>query len=299
MTTPQIASVIRSSRRWVTLRTDDGQVLEARSSSKAVDLTVGDRVVYEKQDSDYVVTEILPRRNCLERKNETRSRIFAANVDHLYIISAVGSLFSPTFIDRALVVAAEQNINATLVINKIDMLDDDFSPWQLYHNIGLAIIETSVKNGRGMQDLVQSVLSQDNNWIVLCGFSGVGKSSILNQLIPGSRRKIGELSESGQGKQTTSQAEAFSLERLGSNPLQLIDLPGFSQFGLAHISKQHLSSYFPEFTEPARHCDFLDCSHREEPVCGVKEALNQGLIELSRYQSYREIHHEIECAQSY
>ena len=299
MISPLTASVIRFSRRWVTLRSADGQVLEARSSSKAVDLTVGDHVVYEKQDSDYVVLEILPRRNQLERKNEVRSRIFAANIDHLYIISAVGSLFSSTFIDRALVVAADQQIDTTLVINKVDTPATIPTPWALYQNVGIEIIETSVKSGQGMQDLVKSVLAPNNNWIVLCGFSGVGKSSILNQLIPGSRRKIGDLSESGQGKQTTSQAEAFLLERPGSSPLQLIDLPGFSQFGLAHISKQHLSSYFPEFTEPARHCDFLDCSHREEPVCGVKEALNQGLIEISRYQSYREIHHEIECAHSY
>jgi ribosome biogenesis GTPase len=275
-------------------------VLEARSSSKAVDLTVGDRVIYEKQDSDYVALEILPRRNQLERKNEVRSRIFAANIDHLYIITAVGSLFSTTFIDRALVVAAEQQINTTLVINKVDVQEVSAStPWAIYRNIGISIIETSVKSGQGIEELIKSVLTPDNNWIVLCGFSGVGKSSILNQLIPGSRRKTGDLSESGQGKQTTSQAEAFLLERPGALPLQLVDLPGFSQFGLAHISKQHLSSYFPEFTEPARHCDFLDCSHREEPICGVKEALKQGLIEISRYQSYREIHHEIECAHRY
>lgn len=299
MTNPKTASVIRSTRRWVTLKTDQGLILEARSASKAADLTVGDRVIYEYQDSDHVVIEILPRKNCLERKNEIRSKIFAANIDHLYIISAVGALFNPTFIDRALVVAAEQNIAATLVINKMDMASESQSPWLIYSNIGITIIETSVKNGLGIAELTESVLAPDNYWVVLCGFSGVGKSSILNQLIPGGRRKIGELSESGQGKQTTTQAEAFVLERPSAVDLQLIDLPGFSQFGLAHISSQYLASYFPEFIEPSQHCNFTNCSHREEPICGVKEALKQGLIEFSRYQSYREIHDEIEYARSY
>lgn len=294
------AMVIRASRRWVTLRDAQGQVLEARSSTRALDATVGDQVICEQSDSDLVIKEIEPRRNQLERKNLARSKVFAANVDHLYIVTSVGPLFNTAFIDRALVAAADQEIPATLLLNKIDSDEEIPAEVAYYESISLNILKTSVRRGDGIEQLRKNLESESANLIVFCGLSGVGKSSLLNTLVPESKRDTGSVSErTGQGKQTTTQAEAFPFERPGTQDLLIVDLPGFSQFGMIHIPADRLPLAYPEFLSVRHECAFADCSHIDEPVCGVKARLERGEIDPFRYQSYLEIRDEIKCARSY
>ena len=297
---PLVATVIKTSRRWVVLLDAEGVQIQARSSTKALEVTVGDRVRYSEEDCDLVIQEILPRRNQLERKNETRSKIFAANVDHLYIVSSVGSLFNTAFIDRALISASDQDIPATLIINKSDLSNTLPDEADCYQKLGVQLLMTSTKTEAGITELKQLLNQPRDHLVVFCGLSGVGKSSLLNVLIPGSKRDVGDLSHRRTiGKQTTTQAEAFPYLREPLDVLHIVDLPGFSQFGMIHVQLNRLAQAFPEFAEAASQCEFTNCAHRDEVQCGIKQKVASGEIASFRYQSYLEIRHEIECARSY
>jgi ribosome biogenesis GTPase / thiamine phosphate phosphatase len=294
------ATVIRTSRRWVVLLDNQGKQLEAKSSTKALEVTVGDLVTYTQEDSDLVIQQILPRKNTLERRNTVRSKVFATNVDRLYIVSCVGEMFNTAFIDRALVSATDQDIPVTIIINKIDQDEPIATEVEAYQKLNIPIIFTSVKNNSGIDQLHKSLQNSNDRIVAFCGLSGVGKSSLLNTLIPGSKRDVGEVSERRVvGKQTTTQAEAFAYQRKELADLQIIDLPGFSQFGMVHVPLERLNHAFSEFIESVYDCEFTNCSHNEELVCGVKKRVATGEIAQFRYQSYLEIRHEIECARSY
>lgn len=279
---------------------EHGAPIEARSSAKAIDVTVGDRVSYYRGDNDFIIQEILPRTNQLQRQNAERIKVFAANVDHLYIVTCAGALFNTSFIDRALISAAEQSIPSTLIVNKIDQEESVSKELEYYQQIGEKVHFTSARTGNGISELRNALISSEMKLVVFCGLSGVGKSSLLNALCPESNRDVGAVSaRTGQGKQTTTQSEAFPLYRAEGPPLQIVDLPGFSKFGMVHIGLTDLNRVFPEFTEASSACDFTDCSHREEPNCEVKRRITLGLIERFRYKTYLEIRDEIERARSY
>ncbi len=221
-------------------------------------------------------------------------------MDYLYIVTCAGALFNTAFIDRALISAADQSIPVALIFNKIDIEQPPPPELDYYRRIGVEVLPTSVRTGAGVEQLKDALSKSDYSLVVFCGLSGVGKSSLLNAIVPESRRDVAAVSErTGQGKQTTTQAEAFPLKRGGRRDLQIVDLPGFSKFGMLHIELSELNRVFPEFREAAQECDFTDCSHREEPNCGVKKRLALGLIEQFRYKTYLEIRDEIERARSY
>lgn len=295
------AVVTNASRRFVSLIDIDGQRYEAKSRSKALDLVVGDRVIFETIGKHAVVTEVLPAKNSLTRSYREQTRKVAANLDLLLIVCAVGPLFNTYFIDRVLAVASSQFIPVQLVLNKVDLGMSDLADLtNMYTDLGINIIPISAKYSDNISP-IQDLLNQACNEIVaLCGISGVGKSTLLNTLIPGSTAKTGDVSDySGQGKQTTTQATAYIYNRQSLPSCLVIDLPGMQSFGAAHLSKEQVAEAFPEILSYRANCAFDNCGHIHEENCGVQAATEQGKIELSRYESYIKMILEIEEAKPY
>lgn len=295
------AVVIGSSRRFVHLLDADGKAIKAQSSSKALDITVGDAVLYAYRKDEAVVTEILPAKNYLARSYREETRKIAANLDQLFIVTAVGQLFNTFFLDRIMTVAACENIPFTLVVNKIDLgVDDTRLLSEIYERIGVPVVYTSAKAGKNMDLLEQALADASFRIVALGGTSGVGKSTLLNQLIPGTERKTAEVSErTGQGRQTTSQAYGYMYQREGTSPLLVIDLPGIQSFGVHHLSKESVAESFPEIVERMFECEFDNCSHIAEHDCAIKRALTLGQIAPQRYDSYVRMIAEIDEAKPY
>lgn len=296
------AVVVSSSRRFVHLLTSDGKTVRAQSSSRTLDVTTGDRVVFGlRKGGDAVVSEILEAKNYLSRSYRGETKKIAANLDQLFIVSAVGPLFNTYFIDRIMTVATSQHIPFTLVVNKIDLgLDTTQTLIDIYERIGVPVVYTSAKEGQNIELLDKVLADPALEIVALSGISGVGKSTILNQLIPSAQRNTAEVSErTGQGKQTTTQAFAYPYTRSSGKDLLVIDLPGIQSFGVTHLSQQQISESFPEFLERSYECEFGNCSHIAERQCAVKEALERGEIAAERYQSYLQMVAEVEEAKPY
>lgn len=296
------AVVVGSSRRFVHLLDErSGSFIRAQSSSKAVDVTVGDLVTYDHRRGEAVVLEILPAKNYLSRSYRQEMRKIAANVDQLLIVAAVGPLFNAFFIDRIMSVAACQAIPFTLVINKADLgIEDTKDQAQIYEKLGIPVMYISATERLNLEALEQLLADPQLRIVALSGNSGVGKSTILNQLIPGIELKTAEVSErTGQGRQTTTQAYGYSYERGGAPRLVVIDLPGVQNFGVTHLSRQDVAESFPEFVERAYDCEFGNCSHIAETNCAIKKALDEGHIAPQRYDSYVRMVAEIDEARPY
>jgi len=282
------AVVLSASRRHVFISPDWQTVLKGTSSVKALDLTAGDQVIFEKRDSQVFVTSILPRKNSISRTYNNETRTVAVNLDRLFIVSAILPLYNTVFIDRVLAVAASQNIPCTLILNKIDLgLEETKSSIELYARLGFEILFTSAKYGDGMDRLAQALLDPLLQAVALAGISGVGKSTILNWLIPGAARKTAEVSpRTGQGRQTTTQAFGLLYRRPEKQGLLIIDLPGMHNFGISHLSTKQVAASFPEILSLAEECEFSDCAHVAERRCAVRDAVEAGKIARSRYYSY-------------
>ncbi|MCQ2158356.1 MAG: ribosome small subunit-dependent GTPase A [Bacteroidales bacterium] len=266
--------------------------LDAGTSTNPV--AVGDRVVCECPDSPSeqdpaVITEILDRRNCLMRKSTNLSRqshVIATNLDRAVIVV---SLYFPEvklpFLDRELVCCGMYGIPATIVLNKVDLYaaqaQDQVEAFEdIYAKAGYTVIRTSAKSGEGIDALRE--LCRDN-LCLLSGESGVGKSSIVKALNPELAPKVGNISTAHlQGKHTTSLYEMYPLKEGGF----IIDTPGLRGFGLVGVEKEEIYTYFPEMLKASENCRFTPCSHTHEPGCGVKAAVDEGLIAPERYNSY-------------
>jgi ribosome biogenesis GTPase len=306
-------TVLSCSRRSVTLLTkekltQDGlthtqTIKSGTTRTSALNICVGDRVAYQQQDASLVVQELLPRRNQLLRLYRAQKRAVICNLDHLFIVSAVGTLFQTIFIDRVLAVAHAQGIECSLILNKADLgLDSCQAALAIYRALGIRVICTSAKYSQGLDELREILANASLGLVALTGVSGVGKSSLLNRLVPEVARATAAVSErSGQGKQTTSQAVAYSYSgpRPAAAPLLVADLPGIQDFGVGHLQKAEVRAAFFEFDSFATKCQFSDCFHHKEPVCGVKQALSAGAIAGSRYESYLKMLEEVAQAREY
>ena len=290
--------VIRNTGSWYTVLTDDGDMVESKIKGnfrlKGIRSTnpvaVGDRVgLVRNQEGTAFINEIEDRRNYIIRKSPNlskQSHIIAANVDQAVLIVTVNyPVTSTTFIDRFLASAEAYRVPVLLVFNKTDLLDEDDLRLQqmmcdLYENIGYTCLQVSATTGQGidgLQTLIRDKVS------VFSGNSGVGKSTLLNQLIPGVCLRTAEISEAHHlGTHTTTFSEMFRLPQGG----WAIDTPGIKGFGTFDMEKEELTSYFREIFHFSKECRFNNCTHTHEPGCAVLKALEDHYIAQSRYNSY-------------
>ncbi|MEH6628241.1 MAG: small ribosomal subunit biogenesis GTPase RsgA [Motiliproteus sp.] len=252
-------------------------------------IVTGDRVVWRDSDSMGVVVATLPRHSLLSRPNiQGEMRAVAANIDTIIITIAPEPTPHANLIDRYLVAAEAVDIEPVILLNKTDLLNDDNRQdleqmLQNYHDIGYRTISASATSEQGLMGLKAHL---DNHISVFVGQSGVGKSSLINVLLPGVDIRVGALSEStAKGTHTTTTARLYHFPDGGD----LIDSPGIREFGLWHIDKQTLLEGFKEFRPFLGHCRFRDCNHEQEPACALLQALDSGAISSKRMASYRHI----------
>lgn len=280
---------------------ESGEIFSATAASKAMGAAVGDKVMLDHSKESTVVSEVLPRKNILRRSFGPTSKQIGANLDRLLVVTAAQPLFNSHFIDRITTAANHENIPLTLVVNKSDLGLEETQPlMDVYRKLGMDILITAAKAGVGLEGIREVLDDPELNIAALSGMSGVGKSTILNRLVPEADTATREVSQkTGQGRQTTSQSVAYVYKRTGLKDLLLIDLPGVQNFGITHLSKRDVGTAMSEIAAASEFCEYHDCQHLAEPNCGVKSALEAGEIAKSRYESYQAMLEEIESVREY
>ena len=290
--------VIKNTGSWYTVKTDDGQLIESKIKGnfrlKGIRSTnpvaVGDHVqLITNQEGTAFISSIEDRRNYIIRKSPNlskQSHILAANVDQALLVVTVNyPQTSTTFIDRFLAGAEAYRIPVILVFNKRDLLSEEELHYEqmmrtLYETIGYQCVEISAATGEGIEELRPLVNGKIS---LLSGNSGVGKSTLINQLIPEASQRTAEISDAhNTGMHTTTFSEMLDLPGGGC----LIDTPGIKGFGTFDIEKEELTSYFKEIFKFSEGCRFSNCTHTHEPGCAVIKAVEEHYIAASRYQSY-------------
>lgn len=245
----------------------------------------GDHVRFAEESGSNVISEILPRKNLLARPNyRDQLRPFAANIDLMMIVLAVQPPFERTLIDRYLVLAEHLEIEPLIWLNKIDLADQEDSTLLdslvTYQRLGYSVLAGSASSGVGMMELADRFKGVTG---ILVGQSGVGKSSLIQTLIPDTELRIGALSAaSGLGRHTTTETTLYHLLDGGD----LIDSPGIRMLRLGHLSPEQIEHGFVELRPFHGACRFADCRHRNEPDCVVQHALGQGQLEQERLASF-------------
>ncbi len=294
-------TIVSVTRRSVQLLIEN-EIKVGVSASNTRELTPGDSVTYSLKGDEVFVDSLLPRKNLLARSYRDTTKMLAANLDHLYLVSSVRPLFHTLFIDRVLAVARNSEIPASIIVNKSDLgLEATHDLIDIYQAIGIPILFTSAKKGEGLSILEDSLTNPSLSIVALAGVSGVGKSTLLNKLVPEAERRTGEVSsKTGQGRQTTTQSVGYQYRsRNRKNDLLIIDLPGVQNFGVSHLSLEEVARGFVEIDTLARECEFDNCSHVQERKCAVRNAAETLTFAPSRYESYLRMREEVVAAKPY
>lgn len=285
--------VTTATRRHVTLVDEDNSFHQCRTASRSLEPCVGDRVEFELAQEGALVRSIADRTNLLKRSYGRKTKLLAANVDLVCIVTGPSPLFNTSFIDRVLAATNQQQMKTILVVNKADLaaeLKETEELIQAYEPLVARVVYTSAKQGTGIEEFHSLIQHQDVSIALLTGISGVGKSTLLNQLVPDANAKTSSVSEkTGQGRQTTSQSVAHLYDEHSKPQKLIIDLPGVQHFGLTHLSKQELRDGFTDFSTYSVNCQFANCTHINEPDCAVRQAVEEGKIAEWRLCNYQEL----------
>lgn len=274
--------VIAAHGRQYIVETEDGRRLPCFPRGKKSEVACGDEVEYALSSNDQgVIERILPRRSLLYRSNEIRQKLIAANVDQLVIVVATEPAFSDDLVTRALIAAESQDIAVLIALNKCDLserLADARRQTAVFVHLDYPVLELSARlHAEDLRPHLQGKTS------VLVGQSGMGKSTLVNALIPEARAATREISQAlDSGKHTTTHATLYHLDA----DSHLIDSPGLQEFGLGHLDRGEIEYAFPEFRPYLGHCRFRDCRHDREPGCALQPAITSGDIAPSRFASY-------------
>ncbi|MFQ3578890.1 MAG: ribosome small subunit-dependent GTPase A [Bacteroidales bacterium] len=289
--------VLKSTGSNYSVLTDNGEEIECKIKGKfrlqgkknTNPIAVGDKVILERDGKKGIISQINDRTNYIIRKSSNLSKeshIIAANIDQaMLMVTITMPKTLLTFVDRFLVSAEAYNIPVILLFNKIDIYSsqeiDTMNEWMnIYKDIGYRCVQLSVEKSINLY-LIKELL--ENKITLLSGNSGVGKSSLINALKPSLKLKTGTLSKNHQkGKHTTTFAEMFRIE----NHTYIIDTPGLKAFGLFDMKPWEIGHYFPEIFEHSQKCQFKNCTHVHEPGCAVSKAVDEGIISISRFNSY-------------
>ncbi len=296
-----VGIVYKSTGSWYTVKAENGDFYECRIKGKfrikgiksTNPVAVGDSVRFEVEtigdDTIGIINEIETRKNYIIRKSVNLSKqthIIAANLDQVFLLVTLNNPPTyPVFIDRFLITAEAYEIPVVLLFNKVDTyapeeLDEIKFLAALYRNIGYTCIGISAATDKNV-DKVKEMMKGKTS--MFSGHSGVGKSTLVNAIEPDLDIKTKQISQQhAQGQHTTTFAEMFDL----SFNARIIDTPGIKGFGIVDMEKEEIGNYFPEFFELKQDCKFNNCIHVDEPKCAVKDALENGDIAWSRYNSY-------------
>ena len=296
------ATVVRATGSWYDVLHDGETVrcrIRGRLRLKGVRSTnpvvVGDEVACEADEGgDYVIADILPRRNYVIRRASNLSKeshIIAANVDQALLMASLRSPETPTeFVDRFLVTCEAYKVPVTILLSKLDLQDAEAVAEfrAVYEGAGYRVLEVSVREGRGVEEVRELLAGRTT---LVSGNSGVGKSTLIQAIDPSLDIRTGEISVSHhKGRHTTTFSTMYPLAGGGA----VIDTPGIKGFGLIDIDEAELWHYFPEMMRVAPACRFYNCTHTHEPGCAVTEAVKAGEIAWPRYESYLKIRDEDE-----
>lgn len=284
------ALVIGSFGHDVTIESPSGEIVNCKVHRDRTRPVCGDKVLWIEESKDQGVIEaVLPRRSLLERPdNRGNMRKVAANIDRIIIVVSPKPAFNEGLLDRYLVAASIINVDPIIVVNKVDLIeknpdDDTRQRLALYTRLGYMVIECSAKQRHGI-DTLNTALS--GRTCILVGQSGVGKSSLVNQLLPGADILTNSVSDStGKGKHTTTSTRLYHLPCGG----QLVDSPGIREFGLVHATAEEVELAYTEVHKVAGDCQFSDCQHQGEPGCAVSAAIEKGDIDPGRFERYQRI----------
>ena len=289
--------VVAAHGRHVVVETPDAVRVLCHPRGKKNEAVVGDSVrwmpVGAGADAEGVIERVEPRRNLMFRQDEMRTKQFAANLDQILMLISGDPMFSESQLTRALIAAASADIPARIGLNKIDLPAAAAARERLrpYTAMGIEVTELALTTDpAGARERLLPLLA--GRVTLVLGPSGSGKSTLINLLVPRADAQVGEISQAlHSGRHTTTTTTWYWLDESRSGAL--IDSPGFQEFGLRHIDAKQLPMLMPDLRQHLGHCRFHNCAHRQEPGCGVREALAAGDISPSRYKLYGEIQDEL------
>lgn len=289
--------IVAAHGRHFIVETPDGKRLTCHPRGKKSDCVVGDRVRWMATgsggDDEGVIQQIEPRRNLLFRQDEWKTKSFAANLDRIIVLVAGDPMFSESQLTRALIAAEDAGIDVCVVLNKADLPQAALARERLapYRAMGVEVHDSSIKHDADGARALFTPLLAGRTTLVL-GPSGTGKSTLINLMVPEAAAQVGEISTAlNSGRHTTTTTRWYWVDRAADTAL--IDSPGFQEFGLQQIDVQRLPRLMPDLAAHLSECRFYNCTHRQEPGCGVRAAVERGEVSPSRWRIYGELFDEL------